>query len=388
VEERMTATRLLNQASDVVVLEELPTRSGHCVASATLNVEKTLNSLSLPMIEILGPQLARWAERSDVVAIVLRGAGDRAFCAGGDIQALYRGMSRNHAERREVDDYPRRFFEAEYRLDYAIHRCQKPVIAFGHGVVMGGGLGLFSASAYRLVTERSRVAMPEVTIGLFPDAGASWILRGLPVAYGAWLGMTGTHMQAADALHIGLATHAVAATAWPHLLDGLRNVAWTGAADADRASIERCLSTIDRAALPAGALEAHRSILEDALPALPATVAETVRRLTGLAGRDDYIDKGLATMRSGCPTSVGIVHEQLRRVPPMTLADTFRMELTIATHCAANPDFVEGVRALIIDKDNEPKWKYGTIDALPYEYVASHFAAPWSAHPLRDLGEQ
>jgi enoyl-CoA hydratase/carnithine racemase len=383
----MTAARLLNTASDVVVLEELPTQSGHCIASATLNFEKTLNSLSLPMIEILAPQLERWADRSDVVGVVLRGAGDRAFCAGGDIQALYRGMSRNHAERREVDDYPRRFFEAEYRLDYAIHRCPKPVIAFGHGVVMGGGLGLFSASAYRLVTERSRVAMPEVTIGLFPDAGASWILRALPPQYAAWLGMTGTHLAAADALHIGLATHAIAATAWPHLLDELRAARWTGARDADRASIERCLAAVERPMLPASALAAHRSALDTALPSLPATVQETAERLTTLAGRDDYVDKGLATMKSGCPTSVGIVHEQLRRVPPMTLADIFRMELTIATHCAANSDFVEGVRALIIDKDNQPAWKYRTIDALPHDYVVSHFEAPWAMHPLADLGE-
>jgi enoyl-CoA hydratase/carnithine racemase len=384
----MTATRLLNQASDVVVLEELPTRSGHCVASATLNFEKTLNSLSLPMIEILAPQLERWAHRGDVVAIVLRGAGERAFCAGGDIQALYRGMSRNHAEQREVDDYPRRFFEAEYRLDYAIHRCPKPVIAFGHGVVMGGGLGLFSASAYRLVTERSRVAMPEVTIGLFPDAGASWILRSLPSAYAAWLGMSGTHLHAADALHIGLATHSAAASAWPRLVDGLRGAAWTGSREGDCECIERCLDALEHPTLPASALKAHRPMLEDALPVLPATVGETVHRLTGLAGRDDYIDKGLATMKSGCPTSVGIVHEQLRRIPPMTLADTFRMELTIATHCAANPDFIEGVRALIIDKDNKPGWMYPTVAELPHDYVVSHFDAPWAVHPLADLGER
>ncbi|HET6472600.1 MAG TPA: enoyl-CoA hydratase/isomerase family protein [Pseudomonadales bacterium] len=383
----MTAAQLLNQASDVVVLEERRTRSGHCVAAATLNFEKTLNSLSLPMIEILAPQLERWAARSDVVAVLLRGAGERAFCAGGDIQALYRGMVRNHAEGREVDDYPRRFFESEYRLDYAIHTYPKPVIAFGHGVVMGGGLGLFSASQFRLVTERSRVAMPEVTIGLFPDAGASWILRGLPQQYAAWLGMTGTHLAAADALHIGLGTHAIAAAAWPALVDALVGATWTGETKADRASVERSLASVDRPTLPDSALAAHRAMLEDALPTLPKTVRDTVQALTSLAGRGDYIDKGLATMRSGCPTSVGIVQGQLERIGPMTLADTFRMELTLATHCANNPDFLEGVRALIIDKDNRPRWTYGSVDALPAEYVASHFEAPWPVHPLADLGE-
>ena len=142
----MTVSASRNAAADVVVLEERRTASGHTLALATLNVEKTLNSLSLPMIEILAPALARWNERPDVVAIVLRGAGERAFCAGGDIQALYRCMTRNREARAHVDDYAERFFEAEYRLDYAIHLSLKPVICFGHGVVMGGGLGLFSAT--------------------------------------------------------------------------------------------------------------------------------------------------------------------------------------------------------------------------------------------------
>ena len=156
----MTASRLLNETSDVVVLEERSTTSGHTLGIATLNFEKTLNSLSLPMIEILAPALARWNERNDVVAVLLRGAGERAFCAGGDIQALYHGMNRNHAAGMQVDDYPSRFFEAEYRLDYAIHSSRKPVICFGHGVVMGGGLGLFSAAQYRLVTATASMAAP------------------------------------------------------------------------------------------------------------------------------------------------------------------------------------------------------------------------------------
>ncbi len=383
----MTAQRLLNGPTDVVVLEERATRSGHVLAIATLNFEKTLNSLSLPMIEILAPQLARWNARDDVVAVLLRGAGERAFCAGGDIQALYHGMSRNHAAKAQVDDYPARFFEAEYRLDFAIHRSRKPVICFGHGVVMGGGLGLFSASQYRLVTERSRVAMPEVTIGLFPDAGASWILKGIPAAFSAWLGMTGTHMMAADALHIGLGTHAIPATGWSQLVENLSHVQWRRGT-ADKVNIESAIAECGRPAMAESALAAHAETLHSAIPELPKTLNETVSRLTELSGRDEWIDKGLAAMRSGCPTSVGIVHEQLLRVPPMTLADTFRMELNIANHCARNPDFTEGVRALIIDKDNKPAWRYGNLENLPHDYVAAHFDSLWEIHPLADLGEQ
>lgn len=383
----MTAPRLLNEASAVVVLEERTTQSGHTLAVATLNFEKTLNSLSLPMIAILAPQLARWNGRGDVVAILLRGAGERAFCAGGDIQALYHGMTRNHSAGKQVDDYPSRFFESEYRLDYAIHRSTKPVICFGHGVVMGGGLGLFSASQYRLVTERSRIAMPEVTIGLFPDAGASWILKGLSSGLAAWLGMTGTHMMAADALHIGLGTHAVPSATWSTLVDGLTHARWQGGR-ADKLQIEACIEACGRPTLPDSALAGHASMLASVIPALPATLEETAAALTELSGRDEWIDKGLATMQSGCPASVGIVHEQLRRVGSMSLADTFRMELNVANHCARNPDFAEGVRALIIDKDNKPAWRYGSLRDLPHDYVTAHFETMWPTHPLADLGDR
>jgi len=379
----------VNRADEarVVTFEERPTASGQRLAIATLNAEKTLNSLSLDMIDLLVPALRAWNERHDVVAILLRGAGDRAFCAGGDIQALYRSMTRNHAAGRIVDDYADRFFAAEYRLDYAIHRARKPVICFGHAVVMGGGLGLFSAARYRLVTQRSRIAMPEVTIGLFPDAGASWILKGLPSAYGIFLGMTGTHMSAADALHIGLATHAIDADGWSTLVDQLADGNLGPSGECDDA-IEAAIAACGRAPLGDSALAAHRAVLDSELAELPPSLADTIARLTRLGGRDAWLDRGLATLRSGCPTSIGIVYEQLRRVAHMSLADTFRMELCIATHCARNPDFAEGVRALIIDKDNKPVWQFGALADLPNEYVLGHFAAPWPVHPLQMMGEQ
>jgi len=377
--------RQRDAVTDVVLFEEHDTASGHRLAIATLNFEKTLNSLSLQMIERLAPALAAWNDRDDVAAVLLRGAGERAFCAGGDIQALYRAMLRNHTARRSVDDYPDRFFCAEYALDHALHVSRKPVICFGHGVVMGGGLGLFSAARFRIVTERSRIAMPEVTIGLFPDAGASWILRGLPPSYAAFLGMTGAHMNAADALHIELATHAVASTAWPQLLDALLATRFDGSAG-DVAAIAAAIATCPAPALDASALATHRALLERALPELPDTLADTVDRLRSLPAADAWLTRALATLESGCPTSIGIVHEQLQRVGGLSLADAFRMELVIATHCARNPDFTEGVRALIIDKDNRPAWRFGTLAGLPNEYVLSHFVAPWPTNPLASLG--
>jgi enoyl-CoA hydratase/carnithine racemase len=382
----MTQLEVPPEAAAVVLFEERRTASGQLLGIATLNFEKTLNALSLPMIELLAPRFAAWNARADIAAIVLRGAGDRAFCAGGDIQALYHSMRRNHAAGELVDDYPDRFFAAEYRLDYTVHCARKPVICFGHGVVMGGGLGLFGASRYRLVTERSRIAMPEVTIGLFPDAGASWILKGLATPVAAFLGMTGSHMNAADALHIGLATHAVGADTWSKLIEQLEMMDWRGDSR-DGAAIERAIAQCAHPPLADSALAIHGGALADALPQLPDTATAAAGALLGLSGRDPWIDRGLAALRNGCPTSVAIVHEQLRRVGGMSLADTLRMELCVATHCARNPDFAEGVRALIVEKDNSPKWRFTDLGSIPNDYVMGHFEPPWPVHPLANLEE-
>jgi enoyl-CoA hydratase/carnithine racemase len=211
--------------------------SGHVVAEARLNSPSTLNALSLPMIDILRPALRRWAADPAVAAVILTGSGGRAFSAGGDIQALYRAMVKNHQAGRRVDDYPYRFFEQEYRLDYQIHRFAKPLLSLGHGVVMGGGLGVFSGARYRVVTETLRLAMPEITIGLFPDAGATWLLRSMPSHLAAFLALTGAHSNAADALIMGVATHCVADKDRDNVLAGLLEVPWQGSAAADHAAL-------------------------------------------------------------------------------------------------------------------------------------------------------
>ena len=367
----------------VVLIDEVRTRSGHRVGVATLNSEKTLNSLSLPMIEVLIPQLRAWRERRDIVMVLLRGAGDRAFCAGGDIQALYRSMRANHAAGRIVDGYADAFFEAEYRLDHALHVYPKPVLALGHGVVMGGGLGVFSASRYRLVTDRSRIAMPEVTIGLFPDAGASWILKRLPRAVALYLAATGSNLDAGDALAIGVATHAVRADAWQPLVGALADLDWRGDAS-DAAGIERCLERVRSTPAP-GPLARNAKLIQACLSTWPESPAALASAIDGLASADPWLARGAQSLRRGCPTSVGIVLEQIRRVAALDLPHCFEMELVVATHCARNADFAEGVRALIVDKDNAPKFRFGSVEALDPAHVLAHFAPPWRENPLHDL---
>jgi enoyl-CoA hydratase/carnithine racemase len=373
-------TRPTNDPNLPLLLFEHATGSGHVVAEARLNSEATLNALSLPMIEILMPALARWADDDAVAAVLLTGAGERAFSAGGDIQALYRAMVKNHHAGEVVDDYPFRFFEHEYRLDYRLHTYPKPVVSIGHGVVMGGGLGVFSGARYRIVTETSRIAMPEVTIGLFPDAGATWLMHGMPRHLATFLALTGAHMNGADALAAGIGTHAIAADQRGTVLEALKQVSWRGSTDADDERVQACLAGLSRPELPSPRVS-HVPV--DLTPEGPVlAVAERVR---GLSGLSDWIDGGIAVMNRGCPTSVGIVVYQLQRTPALNLADSFRLEMVVATHCANHPDFAEGVRALIIDKDNRPRWRYDSLEALPEDYVAEHFEPPWRRNPLDDL---
>jgi enoyl-CoA hydratase/carnithine racemase len=364
-----------------VITREHELTGGVKLAEARLNAETTLNALSLEMIDGISSALSRWVADDAVAAVLLTAVGERAFSAGGDIQALYRAMAANHQAGERVDDYPYDFFEREYRLDYALHTCPKPLIALGHGVIMGGGLGIFSAADFRVVTENVRIAMPEVTIGLFPDAGGTWLLRNLAEHQALFLGMTGSQVNAADALLSGIGTHAVARSALDDTRDGLLALELTGTPTQDRERLKTYFDGLGpMAALPAPELPAVAEGLT-----LGRELMDVVAAVRSLAGASSWVDRGIATMDRGCPTTVGIVVEQIRRARALELADCFRMEMTIATHCADNHDFSEGVRALIIEKDNQPRWLFVDLESLPSGYVNDHFVEPWPVNPLSDL---
>lgn len=371
----------INASDAVVVLYEHLTASGHVLAEARLNVESTLNSLSLEMIDLLAPALTRWADDARVVAVLITAAGEKAFSAGGDIQALYRAMVRNHEANAIVDAYPYAFFEREYRLDHQLHTYAKPVVALGHGIVMGGGLGVFGGSSLRVVTEKSRIALPEVTIGLFPDAGATLFLGRMPAHVATFMAMTGASLNGADAVSVGLATHSVPAADRGRVRAALIAADWAGA-DA-RVVAERVLDSMPPAPLPARQIDVLPTSLNPS-----GSAAEVAARVAALAGLNTWVDNAIATMQRGCPVSVGIVAEQLKRAPGLAPADAFRMEMIIGSHCASNRDFAEGVRALLIDKDNAPRWSCASVDVLPAATVAAHFAAPWPTNPLADLEDR
>lgn len=372
--------------TEPVLFEELACRNGKVVALATLNVEKTLNSLSLEMIDLISAQLVEWQDDARIVAIVFRGAGDRAFCAGGDIQALYSAMVEHPGS---PSPYAEAFFEREYRLDYLIHTYRKPIMAWGHGIVMGGGLGIFTACSHRIGTEKSRIALPEITIGLFPDAGASVFLNKMPDHFAYFMALTGCQINGRDALMVGLADNLIPWRKEAAVKSALTELNW-GKSPADNAALlSEMLSTFDDPAeFPKGNLAAHAQLIEQMISKCGESdfLCDFEKALDQISSDDDWFHRAANTFRSGSPTTAHIIVEQLSRIRNFSLREMFALELTIAVQCSRHPEFAEGVRALLIDKDNEPQWRYPKSNEVPRDWVIEHFEETWpGGNPLQDL---
>ncbi|GAB3265142.1 enoyl-CoA hydratase/isomerase family protein [Chitinimonas naiadis] len=335
---------------------------------ATLNAEKSLNALSLEMIRTLAPRLAEWREDADVACVVLQGVGEKAFCAGGDVVAIQQAIGTGDFATTDA------FFREEYALDYAIHTFPKPILLWGHGIVMGGGLGLLAGASHRVVTERSRIAMPEITIGLYPDVGGSWFLSRLPGRLGIYLGLTGASFNAADALYTGLADYALPSGVRAALLPELTGLPWVGSGEADKRVLSAYLRELSRShalELPPSAIRAHY----DAIQSLTDydTVDEMVSAITSYNGSDDWLRAGAQKLAAGSPTSMRLVVEAQRRAKHLSLREVFDMELNLSCQCCRHQDFAEGVRALLIDKDGTPTWSPATLDAVDDELIDAFF---------------
>ena len=315
------------------------------VATVTLNRPSALNALSLGMIEGLSAWLQEWRDDDRVRTIVLRGAGEKAFCAGGDIRALHDGIKAGST-------LPQRFFVAEYALDFAVHTYPKTIVALMDGIVMGGGMGIGQGAALRIVGDRTRMAMPETAIGLFPDVGGSYFLSRLPAPLGRYLALVGPTLRASDAIYCGLADLDVgAAPPAP------------GEVGALRPAIDEHFGHESVAAIVAS-LEAEQH-----------------------AAHVEWARKTVEAMAKRSPTMLAVTFEQLRRGATMDLADCFRMELNLIHGCFDQGDFIEGIRALIVEKDNRPRWNPPALAQVDPAAVARFFEPRWTParHPLASL---
>lgn len=347
------------------------------VAFLSLNRPSALNALTLGMIEEVGREIRSAAANPEVHALLLRGAGDKAFCAGGDVRALYDSF-------RAGTDLYRQFFVDEYRLDHFLHRFPKPFIAVADGITMGGGMGLVQGSALRIVGDRTRLAMPEVGIGLIPDVGGSYFLSRLPGALGAYLALTGAEVRAGDAIYAQLADLYLEPDALARLEGVLLGLSWS--AD-PRTEVERALRSL-AADAPAAPLARLRGVIDRHFSR--STIPAILNSL-GAESEPEWLDwaaETAALLRRRSPTMLAVALRALQIGRRLSLADCYRMEFTIVQRCFEQGDFLEGVRALIIDKDKHPQWHPARIEDVAAGQIDSFFrdSSTDAPHPLADLG--
>jgi enoyl-CoA hydratase/carnithine racemase len=368
---------------DTVNVEERACPGGMKLGVITLDAPKSLHALSLDMIRAIDGALLRWAGDEAIACVVLQSSTDKAFCAGGDVRSLRAAV----VEQPGVVPNPLAlaFFEEEYRLDHRIHTYAKPLLVWGGGIVMGGGLGLLAGASHRVVTESTRIAMPEITIGLFPDVGGSWFLGRMPGRSGLFLGLTGAPMNAADALFAGLGDYFLLQEERTMVLEALTLAQWQATPQANHQQLDRLLRGFSAPASLLPVSEVRSNF--DAIAALTQapTLPEVVAAIAAYDGDVAWLQKAAHSLAKGAPTSAALVWAMRERTRHLSLAQVFQLELIVAVQCCAHPDFAEGVRALLIDKDNAPHWLPASLEAISATYLDEYFAAPWAQHPLADL---
>jgi len=360
---------------ETLVIAEVLGRVG-CI---TLNRPKALNALSLEMIRSITQALEAWRDDDQVQAVAIRGVNKEgpfgSFCAGGDIRYFHQAALSGDAS---LED----FFTEEYALNHLIHTYRKPYIAFMDGIVMGGGMGISQGASLRIVTERSKLAMPETGIGLFPDVGGGYFLSRCPGRLGEYLALTGQVLGGAESLAAGLADAQMDSGRLQGLWESLGQTPYESGEAVQRWCQNHTQKLAARAALPNAELER--------VFALPS-VGAIVQALE--AGESTWARDTAALLRKRSPLMLYVVLEQVRRARAMGLADELRMERDMVRHCfqlrpGAASETVEGIRALAVDKDHSPRWNPARIEDVAAEDVRAFFESPWPAHahPLRELG--
>lgn len=348
------------------------------IGCITLNRPKALNALSLDMVRVLTQTLLNWQTHPQVLAVAVRGTGKEgpfgAFCAGGDIRFFHQAATAGDAS---LGD----FFTEEYRLNHLIHTYSKPYIAFMDGIVMGGGMGISQGATVRVVTERSKMAMPETLIGLFPDVGGGYFLSRCPGRLGEYLALTGTMLNGPQAVAAKLADIA--------LPSGMLEPIWQKLISSDFENAE----AVERWVLAqAGALTPEKLTPQTQIDEVfgLSSVADILSRLA--LESDEWSQKTAHALRQRSPLMLHVVLEQIRRARSLSLADDLRMERDMVHHCfhlraVTDSETVEGIRALAVDKDHSPQWKPARVEDVDVLEAARFFVSPWPSdhHPLRDL---
>jgi len=350
--------------------DEIIARKVGQIGRITLNRPKALNALSMYMVHGMTEALLAWKDDDSVKAVVVDGEGEKGFCAGGDILMLHNSGKAN-------DGQAWRFWHDEYQLNTLIKHYPKPYVALIDGITMGGGVGISVHGSHRVAGDRTMLAMPETGIGFFPDVGGTYFLPRLAGEIGMWMGLTGARLKAADCVATGVATHYTPSADLPALIAALES------ADlGDEDALELILE--EHSGDPGDSdLAVTRGLIDAAFAG--DDVAEMLARITE-AG-DSWSQKQAKIIGMKSPTALKLTCAAIRSGADKSFEDVMRQELRLSSHCLGGVDFYEGVRAVIIDKDNTPNWSPATLDGVEDAVIASYFNALSGDKELTFLGE-
>jgi len=365
----------------------------HQIGVAILDNPESLNALTFEMLIQLNQQLLDWQDNDQIVCVVIKSNSEKAFCAGGDVRTMHQMMSEK--SKQEAQDFCTTYFSLEYQCDYLTHTYPKPVIAWGEGIIMGGGMGLFMGASHKVVTPKSRLAMPEVSIGLFPDVGGTWFLNRLESGVGLFLGLTGTMINANDATELHLADYLLLEDHQTILLTLLRSTQWFSAND-HYSVINELLEGLTQEA------QAHKPPpqISTYLPRIEfacrgADLAHIwqgildIQPTDPLSNEGKWLENAQRSMLGGSPITAHIVYRQIKHYHDLSLADCFKLELGLAVRSGVLGEFQEGVRARLIDKCGDPNWMFESIYDVDSKVIDTLFSPLWPTdkHPLAELGK-
>ena len=340
-----------------IIIKEQKTKNNQLIGYVCMNTPKKLNALNIEHIETILQILTKWQEQPNIACVILDTNNTKAFCAGGDLKDLYRLMQAKKNEK--IMEY----FTNEYLLNYKIHNYPKPIIAWCSGIIMGGGLGLAAGASHRIVNSSTKMAMPEIKIGLYPDAGGSYFLRKIPNKIGLFVGLTAYNMDYADALFTNLADYNICEQNKTQIMQQLEQANWSNNDLANHKLLTEILTAAHETPQKNSWLQEQEQAISTSITQDLTSTISNINQLLTAANKTEIAQN----LSNGSPLSKTIIWHQHQK-QPASLKQSLLNETICSYNCSINGDFQEGIRAMLIDKDKQPNWKYKTIKAATADY--------------------
>jgi len=355
------------------------TSSGFFIGHIELNMEKTLNALNMQLVKDLINVLSIWQDDDDIACVVLTSKGEKAFCAGGDVKLIYESIEESKGQHNKVAE---EFFVNEYFLDYVVHNYQKPVVAYCKGIVFGGGVGLMAGASHRIVTETTMMAMPEISIGLFPDVGGTFFLNRIMNHVGRFVGMTGFRMNAGDVIYCGMADYFLRSDQCSELIELLIDCNWDRNSELNFEHVSHIINKLAATDIPESKLKNN---IDNISKMMSGSTVEEVFNVMKASAEENWFKNTWNIVKKASPLSICLTYNQFITGDEFNLKQAFCRELNMVMNCFLFGDFVEGVRALIIDKTNDPVWKNKNLYDVELDKLNGFFEYDWpdNYHPLQ-----